>query len=127
MGRLAQGMLGRSEEINILFFINRDDVPSDRWKYVTYAQIVCNMRPQKEETNCTRLTFGRSNRSSDIDCDTPMADLLIVKFLLNSAVPTPGAKFMEIDLKNFYLNTPMDRHKFLRMKLENFTEDVINQ
>ena len=34
---------------------------------------------------------------------------------------------MGIDLKNFYLNTPMDRREFLRMKIDNFPEDVIKQ
>ena len=32
-----------------------------------------------------------------------------------------------MDLKDFYLNTPMDRPEFLRMKLDNFPEDVIKQ
>ena len=34
---------------------------------------------------------------------------------------------MGIDLKNFYLNTPMDRREFLRMKIDNFPEDIIKQ
>ena len=127
IGRLTQGIPGRVEGTNTIFFIHRDDVPTDRWKDVTHAQIVCNAGPQKEETNRTRLTFGGSNYNSDTHCGTPTSDLLTVKRLLNSVVSTPGAKFMVIDSKNFYLNTPMDRHKFLRMKLENFTEDVINQ
>ena len=57
IGRLAQGMPGRVEGTNTIFFINRDDVPPDRWKDVTYAQIACNVRPQKEETIRTRLYF----------------------------------------------------------------------
>ena len=37
----------------------------------------------------------------------------------------PHAKFMTINIKDFYLNTPMDRPEFLRMKIETFPEDVI--
>ena len=37
------------------------------------------------------------------NCDTPTADLLTVKLLLNSIVSTAGAEFMMIDIKNFYL------------------------
>ena len=33
--------------------------------------------------------------------------LFTIKFLLNSVVSTPGAKFMTLDIKNFYLNTPI--------------------
>jgi hypothetical protein len=41
------------------------------------------------------------------DCGTPTADLLTVKLLLNSIISTPNAKFMTINLKDFYLLTPM--------------------
>ena len=51
--------------------------------------------------------------------------MLTVKLLFNSVVSTPGAKFLGLDLKDFYLNTPMDRPEFLRMKLDNFPDDVI--
>ena len=32
---------------------------------------------------------------------------------------------MGLDLNDFYLNTPMERPEFLRIKLSNFPEDVI--
>ena len=32
---------------------------------------------------------------------------------------------MGIDIKNFYLNTPMPRFEYFRLKLDNFPEDVI--
>jgi len=127
IGRLAQGMPGRNKGTNTLFFIDRKDVPPDRWRDVTYGKIVCNVRPQKAETNRTRLTFGGSHCNTEIDCGTPTANLLSVKLLLNSVVSTPGAKFLGLDLKDFYLNTPMDRPEFLRMKIENFPDDVISQ
>ena len=50
---------------------------------------------------------------------------MLFKILLNSVVSTPGAKFMTIDISNFYLNTPMDRYEYMRMKLDMFPEDVI--
>ena len=40
-------------------------------------------------------------------------------------MPTPGVKFLGLDLKDFYLDTPMLRPEFLRMKLDFFPEDVI--
>ena len=125
IGRLAQGMPGRNKGTNTLFFIHKHDVPPDRWKDMTYARIVCNVRPQKAETNRTRLTMGGDKINVPMDCGTPTANLLTVKLLLNSVVSTPGAKFLGLDLKDFYLNTPMDRPEFLRMKIETFPEDVI--
>ena len=84
------------------------------------------MPPPKEEINRTRLTFGGNNLSVDMDCGTPTADLLTVKLLLNSVISTPGAKFMTLDIKDFYLNTPMENPEFLRMKLDHFPQDVID-
>ena len=49
------------------------------------------------------------------DAGTPTADLLIVKILLNSIISTANAKFMTIDIKDFYLNTPMARYEYMRL------------
>ena len=92
---------------------------------MTYARIVCNVRPQKEETNQTRLTMGGDNINTPMDCRTPTSNLLTVKILLNSIISTPDAKFLGLDLKDFYLNTPMERPEFLQMKIDTFPEDVI--
>ena len=40
------------------------------------------------------------------NCGMPTANLLI-KLPLNSIISTPKAKVMTIDVKNFYLNTPL--------------------
>ena len=107
-----------------MLFAKRSEVPADRWKDVTYGKILCNVGPRKEETNWTRLTIGGSNTVTAIDCGTPKANLLTVKLFFNSVVSTPGAKFLELDLKDFYLNTPVDCPDFLQMKLDNFPDDV---
>ena len=39
----------------------------------------------------------------------------------------PNEKFMTIDIKDFYLNTPMERYKYFHMKLELFPKDVIDE
>jgi hypothetical protein len=50
------------------------------------------------------------------DCGTPTADLLTVKLMFNSIISTSNAKFMTINIKDFYLMTPMDRFEYFRMK-----------
>jgi hypothetical protein len=60
------------------------------------------------------------------NCGTPTADLPPVKLLLNSIISTPNAKFMMLDLKDFYLMTPMKCYKYFQMKLELFPQDVID-
>ena len=61
------------------------------------------------------------------DCGTPTADVLRVKLLFNSIVSTIGAKFTTIDIKDFYLMTPMDRPEYFRMKLELFPQEIITK
>ncbi len=61
------------------------------------------------------------------DCGTPTADLITVKILLNSIVSTLNAKFMTIDLKDFYLMTPMTRKEFFCMKLDLFPAGIIKE
>ena len=125
IGRLAQGMPGRNEGTNTLSFVDKAEIPSERWKDVAHSQIVCNVRPQKEEVNRTRLTYGGQNLDVPMDCGTPTASLLTIKLLLNSVVSTPGVCFMTIDIKDFYLNTPLERPEYLRMKLSYFPDDVV--
>ena len=119
-------MPGRNSGTNTIYSIDKAQIPADKWKDVAYSRIVCNVRPQKEETNRTRLTFGENNLSVDIDCGTPTADLLTVKLLLNSVISTPNEKLMTLDIIDFCLNTPIDKPEFLRMKLDHFPQDVID-
>ena len=127
IGRLAQGLDGVVEGTDTLDFIAKHEIPPDRWKDVTYARIVCNYRPEKADPNRVRITVGGNKINYPGDCGTPTADLLTVKLLLNSVISTPGAKFMTMDISNFYLMTPLKRKEYLRMKLTDMPEDVIKQ
>ena len=61
-GRLAQGVGGRVNPTNTIFFIPYHQVPINRRKDVTYGSFSCNMKPNKMETHRTRLTSGRQNK-----------------------------------------------------------------
>ena len=127
VGRLAQGIPGKVEGTNTIFFIHKHQVPADRRKDVTRDRIVCTVRPEKEDPNRTRICVMGNLINHPGDNGTPTADLLTVKMLLNSVVSTPGAKFMTIDISNFYLNTPLDRPEYIKMKLSNFPEEIAEQ
>jgi hypothetical protein len=60
-------------------------------------------------------------------CGTPTADLLTVKLMFNSIISTPNEKFLTIDIKVFYLMTPIDRFEYFQMKLELFPQDIIKE
>jgi len=59
------------------------------------------------------------------DAGTPTANLLTVKLLINSIISTAGAKFMTMDTKDFYLNTPMARYKYMQLRIANMPDDII--
>eukprot|EP00804_Cyclotella_cryptica_P008108 CCRYP_004594-RA/>CCRYP_004594-RA protein AED:0.30 eAED:0.28 QI:0/0/0/1/0/0.5/2/0/866 len=125
LGRLAQGIPGLVQGTNTIVFIAKDDVPTDRRRDVTYGRICTNFRPEKEDPHRIRLTVGGNNIHFPGDCGTPTADMLTTKILLNSIISTQGARFMTIDIKDFYLNTPMARPEFMRLKLADIPEEFI--
>ena len=51
----------------------------------------------------------------------------LAKCLFNSVVSTPGAKFMSIDIKDYYLNTPMNRYEYMRIPIANIPPDIMLQ
>ncbi|KAL7526224.1 hypothetical protein ACHAXR_001382 [Thalassiosira sp. AJA248-18] len=127
LGGLAQRIPVVVEGTNTIVFIEKSQVPADRWKDVTYGRICANYCPEKDDPNRIRLTVGGDRINFPGDCGTPTADMLTVKMLLNSTISTKGTKFMTIDIKDFYLMTPMERPEFMRLKINDMPENIIDQ
>ncbi len=108
LGRLAQGLPGTEGTNTIMFMTHNDiaNIPSDRT--VTYARIVVDYRPQKKDPNRVRITVGGNLIHYPGEVTTRTADMTTSKILWNSVLSTPGAKYCCADVKNFYLETPMD-------------------
>jgi hypothetical protein len=105
-GRLAQGVGGRIEGSNTFFFIPRKLVP--KGKIITYGRFVVDIRPKKAKTHRVRLTVGGNLIQYPGDVSKRSADLTTSKCLWNSTISTEGAKYMCLDVKNFYFRTPME-------------------
>jgi hypothetical protein len=52
-GRLVQGVGGRIKGTDTIFFIRKHQVPEDRWKNITYAKFVCELKPNKAKVHRT--------------------------------------------------------------------------
>jgi hypothetical protein len=61
------------------------------------------------------------------DVGTPTANLLLVKILLNSVISTKGARFATADISNFYVETPLKRPEFARVRLSDIPEEIIRE
>jgi hypothetical protein len=94
-------------------------------KDITYGSFSCDFKPNKEEKECTRLTAGGNRINYPDDCGTPTADMILFKILVNSILSTPNAKCIMMDIKDFYLRTPMKRAEYMRLKISDIPEEVI--
>ncbi len=106
-----------------MFFILKLQVPAH--KHPTYGCICCNYWPQKEEKHCVWLTVGSNCINYPGNKTTPTADLTTAKLLIKSTIRTPGAKFLGINLTNFYLNTPMPNPKYMCLRLDIIPDEII--
>jgi hypothetical protein len=61
------------------------------------------------------------------DVSSKTANLITAKILFKSVLSTPKAKFMGIDLKNFYLNTPLDCYEYMRLKINIIPDKIMLQ
>ncbi len=117
-------MPGHNTGINTIIFIGKDQVPKARAKDVTYGLITCLVRPEKK-MNQTGQDWLRAGTGYPGDANTPTANLLTIKILINSIISSPGTKFMTMDIKELYLNTPMARYKYMQLHITDMPEDVI--
>ena len=86
---------------------------------------MCTIRPEKEEQHRTRFTVGGDRVNYLGEVATPTADMMVAKLLFNSVISTPNAKFMTMDISNFYLMTPLKRPEFIRIKISDIPEEII--
>jgi hypothetical protein len=126
-GQLAQGITGRIKGTNTIEFICKEEVPLDRLRDVTYGKFVCELKPNKEEVERTRLAMGGNKVNYPFKVGTPTAEMLLVKTHLNSVVLTLNARYMMIDISNFYLNTPMVCLEYFKVKLSDILNEVIDE
>jgi hypothetical protein len=124
-GRLAQGLKRGVKGMNTIKFIRRKDVPTGR--KATYGSFVVDIKAHKEETERTHLKVGVDQIEYPGDKSTCTAGLTTAKMLFNSTITTPGAKFLVIDIKNFYLNTPLEPYEYMVVLMASLPQEVINE
>jgi hypothetical protein len=110
---------------NTIRFIQKEEVPVDRMKDVMYGSFSCGIKPNKEEVNHTRLTMSGDRINYPDDCGTPTAGMILFKILVNSIISTLNAKCGMMDIKDFYLQTPMRRPEYMHLKLTDISDEVI--
>jgi hypothetical protein len=89
------------------FFIKLKNIPNDR--KITYGKIVWDYKPHKQEKERVRLTVGGDRLDYSGDVTTSTADITAFKILINSTLSTEDSAMMMMDIKNYFLGTPLPR------------------
>jgi hypothetical protein len=61
------------------------------------------------------------------DVTTSTADITTFKILINSTLSTKEATMMMMDIKNYYLGTPLPRFEYMKMPLSRFPEEIVQK
>ena len=112
---------------NTLRPIHFNDIPGDQQGNVAHTKTVCEVRPMKEDPNQTRITIGVTSIDYPDDCGTKTGLLELVKLMINSVFSQPNAKFMTMDMGNFYLGMPLDCQEQIRIKLSTIPQEFIEE
>jgi hypothetical protein len=120
-GRLFQGIRD-IPGTNTCFFVELKNISKDR--YITYEKIVCDYKPHKKER--VRLTVGGDRLDYSGDVATSTADITTFKMLINITLSTAYVAMMMMDIKHYYMGTPVPWYEYMRMLLSRFTEEIVN-
>jgi hypothetical protein len=123
-GRLFQGIRDIAGT-DTCFFIKLTNIPKDR--KITYGKIVCDYKPHKKEKERVRLTVGGDILDYSGDVATSTADVTTFKILNISTLSTEEAAMMMMDIKNYYLGTPLPWFENMKMLMSRFPKEIVQE
>jgi hypothetical protein len=123
--RSTENEINRLYNKNTIRFIRRSNIPKGR--QVTYGSFVVDIKDHKEEKERTRLPVGGDQIEYPGDKSTRTAGLTTAKILINKVISTLGAKLLVIDIRIFYLNTPLGRFEYMVIKLSSLPQETIDK
>ena len=101
------------------------NIPKD--PTVTYARVVVDHRPKMEDANQIRITAGGNLINYPGKIMTRMADITTSKLHWNSVLSTQNAKYMCLNIKSFYLSSPLNQYKYMQIAFVLFPLWIIEQ
>jgi hypothetical protein len=123
-GRLLQGIRD-IPGTDTCFFIKLTKITKDR--KITYGKIVCDYKLYKTEKEQVSLTVGGDRLDYSCNVAISTANIITFKLLINSTLSTEDAAMMIIDIKNYYLGTPLPRFEYIKMLLSRFPEEIVQK
>ena len=88
----------RVEGTNTVRLIKFAEIPQDRRHEICHSMVVCEVKPHKEDPNCTRITVTGSQIFYPGDVGTPTGSLDLVKLIINSVLLRRNARFVSFEI-----------------------------
>ena len=85
--------------------------------------MVVDLRPNKAVHERLRMCMGGDRMETVMENTTRTADLTTCKLHMNGVVSTPGARFAGEDVKYFYLNTPLNKKRYGKVRAKYIPEE----
>ena len=82
---------------------------------------------KKEKKNRTRFTVVRDRIDYPGEVATSTADIMVSKILLNVVISTERARFVTIDISNFYIMTPLNLLEYIRIHVRDIPDEIITE
>jgi hypothetical protein len=117
-GGMAQGdNKSGQKRTNAMFVMTHDEMKHvlQQNKTFTYGNPAVNYKPQKEDPNSNRITItvGGNLFTYESSPSVRTADLDMAELHWNSIISTPGAQYMCLDIKSFYLTACLEYYKYM--------------
>ena len=95
-------------------FMKKRDIP--KGEKAVYTRLVVDLRPNKAVHERLRMCMGGDKMESVMDTTTRTADLTTCKLHMNGVVSTPSVRFVGGDVKDFYLNTLLNKKRYGKVR-----------
>jgi hypothetical protein len=100
-------------------FIHVEDLPTN--PKAAYADL-----PSKADSKRMQRTVGVDQIDYPDEFSTKTSSLPNAKILINSTISTPNARAMVLDIKDFYLTTPMERTEYMRININDIPTPILS-
>ena len=116
----------RLVETETLFFIRYGDKPNDR--IASYCRIVAAMKLKLGQIIYRiRATYGSDKGDFVGDTSAFVAEFVSVKMLINAGLSEKEAKLAFVDIKNYFLNSPLAIFEYMRVPIKYLPQHMIEK
>jgi hypothetical protein len=108
-----------------MFFVEFKNITEVR--NITYGKIVCEYKTHKKEKERVRLMVGGDRLDYSVAIVTSTADITTFKILISSTLSTKDDSMVMMEIKNYYLGTPLPPYEYMRMLLSILPEEIVDK